>query len=132
MSENKIEERFTEEMQEYIRGLVQKSVATIEKSQSSANSDIATDGVNIPVRVDDHQLLFIGCVLLPNIVNYLVNILPQFIYPYVVAYLQDLSNMSEDPVTISELYNFLKEICNGNLLKRSETEGEKECVFEID
>ncbi len=108
MNENQ-ELGLTQEMAEYLNKLVEKANVTNEKTESHSNVHLLVDGVNIPMRVDDVPLLYIGCKLLPNIANYLVNILPQFIYPYVVAYLQDLSEMRDDPVTINELFNYLKE-----------------------
>lgn len=98
----------TQQMCDFINDLVAKSDIVYEKSESSANCHLLAGDLSCPVRVDDLPLLFIGAKLLPNIVNYLVNILPQFIYPYIVAYLQDLSSMRDDPVTINELYDFLK------------------------
>lgn len=107
MTENK-ELGITPEMAEYINNLVSKSDVVNEKTESHSNVHLLVGDLNIPMRVDDLPLLFIGARLLPNIMNYLVNILPQFIYPYVVAYLQDLSEMRDDPITINELYDFLK------------------------
>lgn len=107
MKENE-ELGLTQSMADYIERLVEKAIATNEKTESHSNVHLLVGDYSVPVRVDDLPLLFIGSKLLPNIVNYLVNILPQFIYPYVVAYLSDLSAMRDDPVTINEIYDFLK------------------------
>lgn len=117
------EQQFTEEMKDYIVQLVNKSLTVFEKSKPSSNVGVQVGGFTLPVRVDDVQLFYIGSYLLPNIMNYLVNILPQFLYPYVVAYLQDLSEMREDPITINELYNFLIEYNHGNIFDDTQTEG---------
>lgn len=107
---------FTQEMEEMIADLLKKSDVVIEKTEKHNNLDVNINGKCFPVRVDDHQLMYIGARLLPNILNYLLNIIPQFMYPYVVAYLQDLSNMREDPLTINELYNYLIDLENhGNI-----------------
>lgn len=98
---------FTPAMEDLIEDLLTKATTVNEKTKQYSNCTLHIQGVELPVRVDDAQLLFIGCRLLPNIMNYLVNILPQFLYPYVVAYLQDLSAMREDPITITELYDYL-------------------------
>lgn len=91
-----------------LQELMDKAKVCNEKTEKSANVRLLVDDISVPVRIDDIPLLFIGASLLPNILNYLVNILPQFLYPYVVAYLQDFSSMSDDPVTINDLYDILK------------------------
>lgn len=98
---------FTPAMIDLIEDLLTKAYTANVKTKDHSNCMLYIQGVELPIRVDDNQLLFIGCRLLPNIVNYLVNILPQFLYPYVVAYLQDLSTMREDPITVTELYDYL-------------------------
>lgn len=99
---------FNEDMINLISELLNKANVTNSKTEEHANAHLEIDCVSIPMRVDDLPLLFIGSQLLPNILNYLVNILPQFIYPYIVAYLQDLSSMRDDPITINELYDYLR------------------------
>lgn len=99
---------FNEDMIDLISELLNKANVTNQKTEKHCNSHLEIDGVSIPLRVDDLPLLFIGSQLLPNILNYLVNIVPQFLYPYVVAYLQDLSSMRDDPITINELYDYLR------------------------
>lgn len=113
------------EIIEFLNNLVSKADNVNAKTEAHKNVELSIDGLTVPIRVDDTQLLYIGAALLPNILNYLVNILPQFIYPYVVAYLQDLSSFREDPFTISELYSFLCDLKNGNILDGSETENQK-------
>lgn len=113
----------TPDQVDYVKELCNKSLAIFEKSKVGSNVSMSLGGFTCPMRVDDIQLLYIGAYLLPNIMNYLVNILPQFLYPYVVSYLQDLSNMRDDPVTINELYHFLIEFNHGNIFDGSETEG---------
>lgn len=120
--ENKISQGFNSDMVDYIRGLVGKSLTVMEKSKESSNVFMSLCGMELPVRVDDLPLLYIGSYLLPNIMNYLVNILPQFLYPYVVAYLQDLSEMREDPITINELFDFLIDYNHGTVYNDTETE----------
>lgn len=93
----------------FVADLLEKAAVSDDKTKGHANGEIIIDGHSMPFRVDDKQLLFIGCALLPNIANYLVNILPQFFYPYVVAYLQDLSD-DDNPITVNELYNMIKEL----------------------
>lgn len=119
---NNIQE-FTPEMVDYIRELIGKSLTVLEKSKLSSNVFISLCGMSLPVRVDDLQLMYIGSYLLPNIMNYLVNILPQFLYPYVVAYLQDLSTMRDDPITINELFDFLIDYNHGTVHDNTKTEG---------
>lgn len=116
-------QEFTPEMVDYIRELIGKSLTVMEKSKPSSNVFISLCGMSLPVRVDDLQLLYIGCYLLPNIMNYLVNILPQFLYPYVVAYLQDLSSMRDDPITINELFDFLIDYNHGTVHDNTQAEG---------
>lgn len=110
-----------EEAKEILAELLQKADVVNSKTEKSANARIVVGNVSVPVRVDDVPLLYIGARLLPNILNYLVNILPQFLYPYVVAYLQDFSSESKDPVTINDLYDFI--LNYGNVQHDSETEG---------
>lgn len=102
-------------MRDFIRELLDKARKSYDITNTHKNCALEINGLTVPIRVDDLQLLFLGCVLLPNIINYLVNILPQFLYPYIVAYLQDLSEMRDDPVTINELYNYLTENNDGNI-----------------
>lgn len=116
-------EGFTPEQVDYIKDLCNKSLVIFEKSKPGSNVAFTLGGFTCPIRVDDIQLLYIGAYLLPNIMNYLVNILPQFLYPYVVSYLQELSSLREDPVTINELYNFLIAFNHGNILDSPEAEG---------
>lgn len=101
---------FTDEQKAFIQNLLDKALACNAKTESHKNVDFDIEGVRVPIRVDDRQLLFIGAKLLPNILGYLVNILPQFLYPYVVAYLQDLSNLRDDPFTINELYDLISSL----------------------
>lgn len=122
MKEDSSLQAFTPEMVDYVRGLIGKSLTVMEKSKPSSNVFISLCGMSLPVRVDDLQLFYIGSYLLPNIMNYLVNILPQFLYPYVVAYLQDLSAMRDDPITINELFDFLIDYNHGIIHDNSETE----------
>lgn len=111
---------FNVEMIAFIDDLMSKADVVNSKTAEYANVHVDVDGISVPLRVDDHQLLFICARLMPNILNYLVNILPQFAYPYVVSYLRNLSDFRDDPVTINELYNY---ICDGNIQHDSETEG---------
>lgn len=110
-------------MKNYVGDLVKKSLTVMGKSKDSSNVGLKIFGATIPCRVDDYKLLYLGAYLLPNILNYLVNILPQFLYPYIVAYLQDLSNMREDPITINELFDYLINYNHGNIHDSSEAEG---------
>lgn len=107
MKENEEVFDFTPQMIDFLDDLLSKAQIANDKTEGHKNCDLKIGDLSCPVRVDDIQLLLVGCRLLPNIVNYLVNILPQFLYPYVVAYLQDLSTMRDDPITISELYSYL-------------------------
>lgn len=107
-----------EDQELYVADLLRK--ADVSMSQTKGNCFLNVSGLQVPIKVDDVQLLFIGARLLPNIVNYLVNILPQFIYPYIVAYLQELSD--DDPVTINQLFDFLKSFENGNIFDRPQTQ----------
>lgn len=113
---------FNEDMRKLVDELVAKADQVNSTTSKHANVTIGVSDCLAPVRVDDLPLLYIGCRLIPNIVNYLVNILPQFIYPYVVAYLQDLSSLREDPITINELYDYIKSLDNGNIQHSSEAE----------
>lgn len=122
MNEEEKDLGFSQEIEDFISSLLEKAVAINEKTESHSNVHVDFGSLRVPVRVDDHQLLYIGGRLLPNILNYLVNILPQFLYPYVVSYLQNLSEMRDDPITINELYNYLITLENGNLFNRAQTE----------
>lgn len=113
---------FNDEMKSLIADLLNKADIIHAKTSSHSNVTVELDGLFVPLRVDDFQLLFICARLLPNILNYLVNILPQFAYPYVVSYLQSLSELREDPVTINELFNYIKSYEDGNIQFDSETE----------
>lgn len=97
------------EKTDFIKELIFKAEKCNEKTESHCNVHIAVEDLNIPLRVDDRQLMFLGAALLPNILNYLVNIVPQLIYPYIVAYLQDLSD-EDSAITISQLYDFVKTV----------------------
>lgn len=121
--EEKNLQEFTPDQVDYVRKLVGKSLTIMEKTKPHSNLTISLCGMSLPVRVDDIQLMYIGSFLLPNIMNYLVNILPQFLYPYVVAYLQDLSAMRDDPITINELFDFLIDYNHGSIHNDSKTEG---------
>lgn len=118
----------TDEMKDFINDLLNRAEEARHKSEDQKNctlSYVIKDSqfdMDCPIRVDDFKLLFIGGALLPNIINYLVNIVPQFLYPYVVAYCQDLSNMREDPVTINELFDYIYNYYYGNILDGTETE----------
>lgn len=120
MNDEKID--FNDEMKSLVADLVSKADITNAKTSSHANVNIDVDGLSVPLRIDDYQLLFICARLLPNILNYLVNILPQFAYPFVVSYLQNLSELRDDPITINELYNYLISLENGNIQFNSEAE----------
>lgn len=113
---------FSDEMIDYLRDLIGKSLTVFEKSKGSSNITMNLCSISLPIRVDDLELMYIGAYLLPNIMNYLVNILPQFIYPYVVAYLQDLSSMRDDPITIHELFDFLINYNHGNIHECTQAE----------
>ena len=121
MTDDVIKMEFSQEMVDYIDNLVNKAIECNKKTEFSANLHLEIDELSVPVRVDDKQVFAIGSLLLPNIMNYLVNILPQFVYPYLVASLQNLSDMREDPVTINELYFYFKE--NGYFFNSPDTEG---------
>lgn len=105
-----LQDGFNDQMKLMFDDLLNKASKCNEKSEKSSNVHLSFGDLNIPVRVDDLPLLYIGSRLLPNVVNYLVNILPQFIYPYIVAYLQELSSLRDDPVTINEIYEYLKNV----------------------
>lgn len=126
MDENK-ELAFNAEQIDLISGLLDKANKVNEKTLEHSNCALSFglgDYRECPIRVDDFKLLYIGTRLLPNIANYLVNILPQFLYPYVVAYLQDLTSMDPDnTITINDLFDIIVSLDeNGNIFKRSETE----------
>lgn len=109
---------FSEEMTNYVNDLLNKAEQCNERTEKYSNCALVINGVQHPMKVDDLQLLTVGALLLPNMLNYLVNILPQFLYPYVIAYLQELSTMREDPVTLNELFNLLS---HGNIFDGAET-----------
>lgn len=114
---------FNPEMEEYTRDLLVKGASALEASVKGSNLHINIAGVDRPIclRVDDVKLITIGALLIPNVFNYLVNIIPQLLYPYVVAYLQNLSELREDdPVVINELYDYILENY-GHFFNRSET-----------
>lgn len=113
----------TDEMKDYLKELIQKAFICEDKTMPIHNCTMRMFGFDLPIKVDDIKLLYIGAFLLPNIMNYLVNILPQFLYPYCVAYLQDLSAMRDDPVTINELFDYLIEFNNGNIHINTDAEG---------
>lgn len=99
---------WSDEQIDFVRELVDKADVCNEKTSSHANCNLSfPDGYTVPIRVDDVQLLFIGARLLPNILNYLVNILPQFLYPYVVAYIQEFNDESQS-FTFHDLSEIIK------------------------
>ena len=103
---------FNPEMEEYTRDLLVKGASALGASVKGSNLHLNIAGVDclIHLRVDDVKLITIGALLIPNVFNYLVNIIPQLLYPYVVAYLQNLSELREDdPVVINELYDYILE-----------------------
>lgn len=114
--------KISDDVKSFLLDLMSKASVTNEKTKPTSNVLLRVGDVECPIRVDDVHLLFIGCLLLPNILNYLVNIVPQLFYPYVVAYLQDLSEFREDPFTVSELYNILNDLYHGNILDGSKAE----------
>lgn len=118
-----INDGFTDQMKDYLNELVNKSLTIQDKTMLNKNCMLSMFGFDMPIKVDDIKLLYIGAFLLPNIMNYLVNILPQFLYPYCVAYLQDLSTMRDDPVTINEIFDYLIELNNGNIHLNTDAEG---------
>lgn len=113
MNEENFVSAFNEEQREYVLDLLNKANQVNEKTNPNANVDLyfpqIGDAVSCPIRVDDIKLLYIGARLLPNMANYLVNILPQFLYPYLVAYLQELSTVDR-PITINELYDLVLDL----------------------
>lgn len=103
---------FNTEMEEYVNDLLVKGANALASSVKGSNLRIGINGIDstIFLRVDDLKLITIGALLIPNVFNYLLNILPQMLYPFVVAYLQNLSELrDEDPVVINELYDYILE-----------------------
>lgn len=121
--EEQFQDNFSQEMKDLVNDLISKSEVIYKKSHKGKNVTVLVGDLVLPIRVDDYQLFFIGSLLLPNIMNYLVNILPQFLYPYVVSYLQELSSMRDDAITISELFNYLNSLDHGNIFNNTQTEG---------
>ena len=102
------------EVIDFVRDLLNKADVCNEKTANHANCTLSfPDGYSVPIRVDDIQLLFIGARLLPNIMNYLVNILPQYLYPYVVAYVQEFSDESQS-FTFHDLSEIIKLLTTDN------------------
>lgn len=110
MNEENEVKQLSDDVKDFILDLLSKSEMCNKKTSEYSNLDISVDGLSVPLRIDDKQLFFIGCALLPNIVNYLVNVLPQLIYPYIVAYLQDFSRESDEPMTVTQLYDVVKSL----------------------
>ena len=107
-----VKSEWTEEQRNFVKDLLFKAVTANEKSFDSSNCFLCFYEDNersINLRVDDIQLLYLGCHLLPNIASYLVNILPQLFYPYIVAYLSDLST-EDHTCTVSELFDLVKSL----------------------
>ena len=103
---------YSAEQTDFVRELINKADACNEKTSTHCNCNLTfPDGYTVPIRVDDVQLLFIGARLLPNILNYLVNILPQFLYPYVVAYVQEF-NDEQESFTFHDLSEIIKLLTN--------------------
>lgn len=115
-------EYLPQEVVDFLSDLLNKASVTNEKTESHANLRLSVGDFVLPARVDDVQLFTLGVALLPNIVNYLLNILPQFLYPYIVAYLQDLSNYREDPFTINELFDLIKDLTNEHVHNDSDSQ----------
>ena len=103
--------QFSDEQLDYVCQLMEKASAANEKTKKYANCDLNVDGRFCSIRVDDKQLLSIAVRLIPNVVNYMVNVLPTIIYPFIVAFLQDLSD-DDQPITINDLYDIVSAIEN--------------------
>ena len=129
MSEIKEKCEFTDETYDFVCELMNKADVVNEKTSGHSNMVVnfptSPVYVPVPVRLDDFKLWYIGCRLLPNIANYLINILPQLFYPYVVAYVQNLSEFEDHDVTINELFDIIFDLDsdteNGNILNSSKT-----------
>lgn len=101
--------QFSEEQLDYVSDLMAKATAANEKTIEHSNCELTINGRSCYLRVDDKQLLDLGVSLIPNVVNYLVNVLPTLIYPYIVAFLQDLSD-DDQPITINDLHDIVSSI----------------------
>lgn len=114
MSEVKDKCEFSDEAYQFVKDLLSKANICNEKTEGHANMVVTfpTNPIHVPVpvRIDDFKLWYLGCRLLPNIANYLLNILPQLFYPYVVAYLQSLSEMQTDELTVNELFEIVLDL----------------------
>lgn len=106
---NEEPKQFSEEQLDYVSDLLAKATAANEKTQKHSNCELYINGRACYLRVDDKQLLGLGVCLIPNVVNYLVNVLPTLIYPYIVAFLQDLSD-DDQPITINDLHDIVSTI----------------------
>lgn len=114
MNEDKSSMKWNTEQVNFVRGLLEKGCAANLRTAEYSNFVSYPKSFDFTsyAKVDDLALLSVCQVLLPNIWNYLLNVLPQLVYPYVVAYLQDLSNMSEDDAffTVNDLFDLVKEL----------------------
>lgn len=99
--------QFTDEQITFVSDLIYKATRGNDKTKEHENASLVVDDHICYLRVDDKKLLYLGIKLLPNVVNYLVNVLPTLIYPYIIAYLQDLSD-DDQPITINDLYDMVE------------------------
>lgn len=115
MSEENVNvlDNWTDEQIDFVRDLMDKGTKICDKTEPHANVDVYFPQIGgasmCPCRVDDIKLLYVAQRLLPNMMNYLVNMLPQFLYPYIVAYLQELS-VDNDARTVNDLYDLVVEL----------------------
>lgn len=102
-------QQYNQEQLVYVSDLLYKATKGNDKTNEHRNAELVIDGHVCNLRIDDKQLLSLGVQLLPNVVNYLVNVLPTLIYPYVISYLQDLSD-DDQPITINDLYDMVESL----------------------
>lgn len=106
-----MKEEFTKEQLDWVAEMLDKAESAEKKTQEHSNMTLEVDGCVRSLRVDDVQLFVLACRFMPNIVNYIINIVPSLLYPYIVSYLQNLSD-DERSITINELYDLVSEIIN--------------------
>lgn len=118
MSEENVNvlDNWTDEQIDFVRDLMNKADKVNDKTDEYHNCTLSFKEYGLkgcPMRVDDIKLLFVAQRLLPNMMNYLFNMLPQLLYPYTVAYLQELSE-ENDPRTVNDLYDLIVELDKSN------------------
>lgn len=108
--------QFTDEQFTFVGDLLYKAEHCNEKTKEHSNVEVKVGDHVCYLRVDDKQLFTLVVRLIPNVFNYFFNVLPTLTYPFIVAYLQDLSD-DDQPITVNDLFDMVQSLLNLNVAK---------------